>query len=118
MEVGGGGCQIRVLYFSPNYVTNQLLVKHIFLSTEIPNFAIFFLSGRFLETTDEYTSLPSDRGRLSRLLFFLVVSSLSLLLVVFLDIAMVWKEKPASVITEIIIIMMTFGDNVLLETRL
>ena len=43
-------------------------------------------------------SLPlrSDRGRFSRLLFF---SSLSLLLFVFLDVAMVWKGKPASVTT-------------------
>ena len=40
--------------------------------------------------------LRSDRGRLSRLLFF---SSLSLLLFVFLDVAMVWKGKPASVTT-------------------
>ena len=40
--------------------------------------------------------LRSDRGRFSRLLFF---SSLSLLLFVFLDVAMVWKGKPASVTT-------------------
>ena len=40
--------------------------------------------------------LRSDRGRLSRLLFF---SSLSLLLFVFLDVAMVRKGKPAFVTT-------------------
>ena len=53
--------------------------------------------------------LRSDRGRLSRLLFF---SSLSLLfLFVFLDVAMVWKGKPASVTTRVREIGLMCGNN-------
>ena len=42
-----------------------------------------------------FPPLRSDRGRLSRLLFFLSFSSF----ICFLDVAMVWKGKPASMTT-------------------